>query len=154
MPVNNKTANSKMPDCEQLRLDKQLCFPLYVCSKEVIRRYKPFLDEIGLTYTQYLVMLVLWEAGDHTVKELGTRLYLDSGTLTPLLKKMEQTGLVNRERDEMDIRSVIVSLTAKGRELREKAAEIPAKIGTCVGISEQEAQELYRLLYRVMDSLQ
>lgn len=154
MPVNNKTANSKMPDCEQLRLDKQLCFPLYVCSKEVIRRYKPFLDEIGLTYTQYLVMLVLWEAGDHTVKELGTRLYLDSGTLTPLLKKMEQTGLVNRERDEMDIRSVIVSLTAKGRELREKAAEIPAKIGTCVGITEQEAQELYRLLYRVMDSLQ
>ncbi len=154
MPVNNKTANSKMPDCEQLRLDKQLCFPLYVCSKEVIRRYKPFLDEIGLTYTQYLVMLVLWEAGDHTVKELGTRLYLDSGTLTPLLKKMEQTGLVNRERDEMDIRSVIVSLTVKGRKLRERAAEIPAKIGTCVGITEQEARELYRLLYRVMDSLQ
>ena len=94
-----------------LRLDHQLCFPLYACAKEIVRRYKPFLDEIGLTYTQYITMMVLWEKKQVSVKELGESLFLDSGTLTPLLKKMEQKGLLTRERSKEDERVLLVTIT-------------------------------------------
>ena len=137
---------------DALKLENQLCFPLYACAKEVIRMYKPLLDEIGLTYTQYIAMMVLWEVQELTVKELGDFLYLDSGTLTPLLKKMETQGLVTRIRNVSDERSVIVSLTEKGMLLRERAAEIPAKMGSCIPLSPDEAKTLYDLLYKVLNS--
>ena len=137
-----------------LLLQNQLCFPLYAVSKEVVRLYKPFLDEIGLTYTQYIAMLVLWEKQAQTVKELGEHLYLDSGTLTPLLKKMEAQGLVNRQRNAADERSVIVSLTEKGRALREKALSIPEKIGSCLPLTREESKTLYQLLYRMLYAIE
>ena len=139
---------------ESLLLKNQLCFPLYAVSKEVVRLYKPFLDEIGLTYTQYIAMMVLWEKRSLTVKELGEYLYLDSGTLTPLLKKMEAQGLVTRQRNAADERSVIVSLTAEGDNLRDSAAKIPEKIGGCLPLSKQEAATLYRLLYQVLHGIE
>ncbi|MEN6593524.1 MAG: MarR family transcriptional regulator [Clostridiaceae bacterium] len=139
---------------EALKLENQLCFPLYACAKEVVRLYKPFLDEIGLTYTQYIAMLVLWETDLLTVKELGEKLCLDSGTLTPLLKKMESQGLLNRSRNAADERSVIVSLTAKGRDLRERAVSIPERLGSCLPLTADEAKTLYTLLYKVLDGIQ
>ena len=139
---------------EALKLENQLCFPLYACAKEVVRLYKPFLDEIGLTYTQYIAMLVLWETDLLTVKELGEKLCLDSGTLTPLLKKMESQGLLNRSRNAADERSVIVSLTAKGRDLRERAVSIPERLGSCLPLTADEAKTLYALLYKVLDGIQ
>ena len=139
---------------DALLLQNQLCFPLYAVSKEVVRLYKPFLDEIGLTYTQYIAMLVLWETDLLTVKELGKKLCLDSGTLTPLLKKMESQGLLNRSRNAADERSVIVSLTAKGRDLRERAVSIPERLGSCLPLTADEAKTLYALLYKVLDGIQ
>jgi len=136
---------------DALKLENQLCFPLYACAKEVVRMYKPLLDEIGLTYTQYIAMMVLWEVQELTVKELGDFLYLDSGTLTPLLKKMETQGLVTRTRNVSDERSVIVSLTEEGMLLREKAAGIPAKMGSCIPLSPDEVKTLYDLLYKVLN---
>lgn len=111
-----------------LHLDNQLCFALYACAREVTKLYRPFLDELGLTYTQYVTMLVLWEKDGIAVKTLGERLHLDSGTLTPLLKKLEASGLILRERDREDERSVIVRLTAEGQALRERAAAIPGQV--------------------------
>ena len=127
---------------EALRLDNQLCFPLYACAKEIVRRYKPFLDEIDLTYTQYIVMMVLWEEREINVKELGSRLYLDSGTLTPVLKRLEQKGLITRQRDDKDERVLIVSIT--------KEVEIPVKMAGCVSLEPQDAAELYRLLHKLL----
>jgi MarR family transcriptional regulator, organic hydroperoxide resistance regulator len=138
---------------EVLLLKNQLCFPLYACAKEVIKKYKPFLDEIGLTYTQYIAMMVLWEQKMLTVKQLGEYLYLDSGTLTPLLKKMEAQGLVTRQRAATDERSVIVTITEQGEQLKEQAVLIPAKIGQCISLSPEEAQNLYRLLYKVLEQV-
>ncbi len=138
---------------DALKLENQLCFPLYACAKEVVRMYKPLLDEVGLTYTQYIAMMVLWEKKELTVKELGYSLYLDSGTLTPLLKKMETQGFVSRIRNASDERSVIVSLTEKGMLLREKASEIPSKLGSCIPLSPEEAKTLYDLLYKVLNSV-
>ena len=135
---------------EALRLDNQLCFPLYACAKEIVRRYKPFLDEIDLTYTQYIVMMVLWEEREINVKELGSRLYLDSGTLTPVLKRLEQKGLITRQRDDKDERVLIVSITKEGDELKDKAVEIPVKMAGCVSLEPQEAAELYRLLHKLL----
>lgn len=137
-------------DYEQLKLENQLCFPLYACSREIIRLYKPFLDEIGLTYTQYIVMMVLWERKLVTVKKLGGLLYLDSGTLTPLLKKMAAAGLLTRRRDKEDERSVLVELTEAGEQLRDRAAKIPGKIAACVPLNKEDASELYRLLYLIL----
>ena len=139
---------------DALLLKNQLCFPLYAVSKEVVRLYKPFLDEIGLTYTQYIAMLVLWEKRSVTVKQLGEYLYLDSGTLTPLLKKMEAQGLVSRQRNAADERSVIVSLTQAGDALRDRAADIPERIGKCIPVSSEEAESLYRLLYKILHAMQ
>ena len=135
---------------EALRLDNQLCFPLYACAKEIVRRYKPFLDEIDLTYTQYIVMMVLWEEREINVKELGNRLYLDSGTLTPVLKRLEQKGLITRQRDDKDERVLIVSITKEGDELKDKAVEIPVKMAGCVSLEPQDAAELYRLLHKLL----
>ncbi len=135
---------------DKLKIDNQLCFPLYACSREIVRLYKPFLDEIGLTYTQYIAMMVLWERKQLTVKQLGEILYLDSGTLTPLLKKMESSGLLSRSRDKADERSVIVRLTDQGEELKERAVLIPEKISQCVPLNPEESKQLYHLLYKIL----
>ena len=136
---------------ELLKLENQLCFPLYAGAKEVVRLYKPFLDQIGLTYTQYIAMMVLWEKRVANVKTLGESLYLDSGTLTPLLKKLEQRGLVRRERSAEDERNVVVRLTDAGDALREKAADIPAHMRACLPLNDDETATLYSLLYRVLE---
>lgn len=135
---------------EALLLENQLCFPLYACSREVIKLYKPCLDQLDLTYTQYIAMLVLWEKKSLTVKELGNALFLDSGTLTPLLKKMEAKGLLSRRRSSDDERSLIVTLTEAGEALRDRAVEVPQKMAQCVNLSREESIELYRLLYKLL----
>lgn len=135
-----------------LKLENQLCFPLYAASKEVVRRYKTFLDEIDLTYTQYIVMLAMWEKNKITVKELGESLYLDSGTLTPVLKKLEVKGYVSRSRSKEDERNLDVSLTSQGRQLREEAVDIPSKVRKCIDLNSEEALKLYELLYKVLKS--
>lgn len=133
-----------------LKLDRQLCFPLYACARDVVKRYTPFLNELGLTYTQYIALMALWERKSMTVKELGETLYLDSGTLTPLLKRMEQEELVVRQRSAADERSVIVSITDKGEGLKEKCSHIPLEVAKCFRLTEEEAVTLYRLLYRIL----
>ncbi len=135
-----------------LALDNQLCFPLYAASKEVTRRYKPFLDPLGLTYTQYVTMMALWEKDSVSVKELGKRLYLDSATLTPLLKRLESHGYIMRQRSKEDERSVIISLTQEGRDLREKALEVPKGIGSCIRMDPQDALQLKALLTKMLDA--
>ena len=144
-----------MPDdnYNQLKLENQLCFPLYACSKEVVRRYKPFLDELDLTYTQYITMMVMWDKKSINVKDLGKRLYLDSGTLTPLLKKLEKKGYIKRRRSEKDERNLIVTITEKGENLKEKAAEVPLKMEQCVNLSQDEAKTLYVLLYKLLNEM-
>ena len=119
-------------DYDALKLENQLCFPLYACSRSIVNLYMPFLKPLGLTYTQYIVFLVLWEQDGITVGELGSKLHLDNGTITPLLKKMQDKGYVTRQRSKSDERVVIVSLTDEGRALREEAVKIPASIGQCV----------------------
>lgn len=138
---------------EKLKICNQLCFPLYACSKEIVRRYKPFLDPLDLTYTQYIAMMVLWEEKEITVKALGQRLYLDSGTLTPLLKKLEQKGYVQRIRSKDDERNLIIRLTDEGEQLKQTAVEIPSQMGKCVCLSTEEAQTLYSLLYKMLGDL-
>ena len=135
---------------DALKLENQLCFPLYACSREIIKQYKPFLDEIDLSYTQYIAMMVLWEKESVTVKELGEALYLDSGTLTPLLKKMEAKGLITRRRSEEDERSLIVRLTEEGEALKDQALAVPYKMSGCVRLEPEEAQDLYRILYKLL----
>lgn len=139
---------------EALKLENQLCFPLYACSREVIKRYRPFLDRIGLTYTQYVAMMVFWEAESISVKELGQRLYLDSGTLTPVLKALEQKGYITRRRSAEDERILIAALTETGRALQEAAAEIPQQLGQCLRMRPEDAQMLYRLLYQLLGSIE
>ena len=136
-----------------LKLENQLCFPLYACSKEIVRRYKPYLDKLDLTYTQYITMMVLWERKELNVKELGKQLFLDSGTLTPVLKKLESKGYVNRTRSTRDERNLIVSITEKGEALKDQAIDVPKQMGQCFNLSQEEAYELYRLLYKLMDDL-
>lgn len=133
-----------------LKLENQLCFPLYACSREIVKRYKPFLDEIGLTYTQYIAMMVLWEKKRVNVKELGECLYLDSGTLTPLLKKLEAKGFVTRVRSEKDERNLVVAITDEGEKLKEKAIEIPFRIADCTNLTAEEGRQLYGILYKIL----
>ena len=133
-----------------LKLENQLCFPLYACSKEIVKRYKPYLDKLGLTYTQYITMMVLWEHDRMNVKELGRYLYLDSGTLTPVLKTLEQKGFVSRHRDEQDERVLEVTLTPEGNAMRDKAVDIPKQMGKCVNLKPEEAKTLYELLYKIL----
>lgn len=139
---------------DALKLENQLCFPLYACSRNVIREYKPFLDRLDLTYTQYIAMLVLWERGSLTVKELGEALYLDSGTLTPLLKKLEAKGLINRKRSTADERNLILNLTKAGNAMREEAASIPGELAKKVPLTQEEARTLYDLLYKVLGNME
>lgn len=133
-----------------LKLENQLCFPLYACARETIKLYKPYLDAIGLTYTQYITMMVLWERTSVTAKELGDALFLDSGTLTPLLKKMEAKGLLTRRRSAADERSLVVTVTEAGMALRDEAADIPRKMAARLVISPDETEILYRILYRML----
>lgn len=135
---------------DALKLENQLCFPLYACAREVVKRYKPCLDEIDLTYTQYIAMMVLWEYRQITSKQLGERLYLDSGTLTPVLKKLEEKGLVTRSRDPQDERNLMVCLTEKGEALKIPAARIPPRMAGCVHITPAEARTLHSLLYKLL----
>lgn len=136
-----------------LNLRDQLCFSLYVCSKEIVRRYKPFLSDIGLTYTQYITMMVLWEQKRIKVHELGKFLYLDSGTLTPLLKLLEKEGFVVRERNSDDERVVYVSLTKKGEKLKEKAMSVPQKICSCVNLTTEDRENLKKSLEKLLAKL-
>lgn len=135
---------------EALKLGNQLCFPLYACSREIIKRYKPFLDELDLTYTQYITMMVLWEKKTINVKTLGDALYLDSGTLTPLLKKLEAKGLVSRERSLDDGRNLIVTITEQGEALKERAVTVPFEIAKCTSITAEDAAALYQILYKIL----
>ena len=138
---------------DQLKLENQLCFPLYACAKEVVKQYTPLLDALGITYTQYLVMLALWQYGDTNVKTLGERLFLDSGTLTPLLKKLATQGLLVRTRSSQDERNVLVHLTSAGEQMKELARNIPQQMRTCIPLDEQESMTLYHLLYKVLGQL-
>ena len=133
-----------------LKLENQLCFPLYACSREIVKRYKPFLDQIDLTYTQYIAMMVMWERKSVNVKELGECLYLDSGTLTPLLKKLEAKGFVTRMRSDKDERNLVVAITAEGEKLKEKAVEIPLQIAGCTNLTAEEGMMLYSILYKML----
>lgn len=138
---------------DSLKLQNQLCFPLYACAKEVTKRYQPLLNKIDLTYTQYIVMMVMWEQKQINVKHLGEMLFLDSGTLTPLLKKLEVKGYITRTRNEQDERSVIISVTQKGIDLRKKAKDIPEEIGKCVNLTQEEAMTLYKILYKILGTI-
>ena len=138
---------------EHMRLENQLCFPLYACAREVVKRYKPFLDAIDLTYTQYVTMMVLWESGEATSKAIGERLHLDSGTLTPVIKKLAEKGLVTRRRSAEDERNLVVAITAAGRALRERAVDIPGQVGRCLCLSPEEAGALHGILYRLLGNL-
>ncbi len=138
---------------DSLMLKNQLCFPLYACSKEIIKKYKPFLDPLGLTYTQYITLMALWEENGVTVKALGEKLYLDSGTLTPLLKKMETQGLVTRERSPQDERNVYIRLTDSGLALKDDALAVPKQIGSCISLSREEAVSLQQMLNKILKQL-
>ena len=136
-----------------LKLENQLCFPLYACSKEVIRKYKPLLDRLDLTYTQYIAMMVLWEKERASVGQLGETLHLDAGTLTPLLKRLEKAGYVTRERSKEDERITIIAITPEGDALKEECKDIPIKMASGkMPLSGEEAEELYRLLYKFLES--
>ncbi len=139
-----------MENYEILKLEKQVCFPLYACSKEIVKRYTPLLDEINLTYTQYITMMVLWEKEEVNVKELGKYLYLDSGTLTPVLKKLEQKGYVTRKRDTKDERVLNVAVTEKGMLLRENALQIPSRVGEGIQMTRDELITLNTLLRKLL----
>ncbi len=139
-----------MSKYDALKLDNQLCFPLYAASREVIKRYRPFLDELDITYTQYITMMVFWEKREINVKELGKILFLDSGTLTPVLKSLESKGYAHRYRSKEDETILMVEITPAGEALEEKAADIPAKVGGCVALKPEEAMQLHSLLYKVL----
>ena len=139
-----------MSMADELILDNQLCFALYVCSKEIIRKYKPYLDPLGLTYTSYIAMMALWEKDGVLVKDLGSRLFLDSGTLTPLLKKMEKDGFICRNHSTDDERSIIITLTQKGRELKEKCRDIPKNVACCAKLSKENADVIRTYLHSIM----
>ena len=139
-------------DREAMKLENQLCFPLYAAARQVTGLYTPVLRPLGLTYTQYIVFLVLWEKDGLAVGEIGEKLMLDNGTLSPLLKKMEQAGYVERQRSSEDERVVVITLTEAGRALREKAKDIPAKVAGCIDLPPEKAQTLYSLLYEYLDN--
>ena len=138
---------------ECLKLENQLCFPLYACAKEVVRRYRPLLDELGITYTQYITMMVMWEHRSMSVKDIGEVLCLDSGTLTPLLKKLEEKGYIVRRRDDNDERILVASVTEEGLALRDKAVNIPREIASCIPLQAKDAIELARILNELKKNL-
>ena len=136
-------------DC--LKLNNQLCFPLYACARESIKFYTPHLEKIGLTYTQYITMMVLWERKSLTAKELGHILYLDSGTLTPLLKKLEAKNLLTRKRSETDERNLIVTVTEAGENLKDQALHIPVEMIKCINLEKDEIRAMYHMLYKMLE---
>ena len=136
-----------------LKLENQICFPLYACAKEVVKAYKPYLDELDLTYTQYITMMVMWEHKELRVKDVGKRLYLDSSTLTPLLKRLEEKGYVTRHRSTEDERDLIVTITDKGEALKEKAITVPERLSACIEMDPEKSQILYDLLYELIGKL-
>ncbi len=135
---------------EAMKLTNQLCFPLYAAARCVTGLYTPWLKPLGLTYTQYLVFLVLWEQDGIPVGEICEKLMLDNGTVSPLLKKMEKAGYITRSRSQEDDRIVVITLTDQGRDLQEQAKDIPEKVGSCIDLPPEEAQELYKLLYELL----
>ena len=135
---------------DALKLENQLCFPLYAAAREVVKRYRPYLDELDLTYTQYITMMVIWEQNEITVKALGEKLFLDSGTMTPVLKSLESKGYVTRKRSSTDERSVSVYLTDSGEALKERAVEVPAKVARCIKLDADEVIKLYEILYKIL----
>ena len=140
--------------CEQLRLENQLCFPLYACAKEVIRQYRKPLEDLNLTYTQYIVMMVLWEYGGMTEGELGKKVHLDSGTLAPLLKRLEKLGLIERIRPENNERKLFLALTPEGEALRQKALSVPSAMRGCIQMPKEELLLLRELLNEALRSME
>lgn len=138
---------------ESLRLENQLCFPLYACAKEVVRQYRKPLEALNLTYTQYIVMMVFWEFGGMTEGELGRKVHLDSGTLAPLLKRLEKQGLVERIRPDSNERKLFVSLTEKGEALKEKATAVPIAMRGCIDLSPEELIQLKYLLDKALSKM-
>ncbi len=138
---------------EAPRLADQICFPLYACAKEVVRQYRKPLEELNLTYTQYIVMMVLWEHGDMTEGQLGEKVHLDSGTLAPLLKRLEKAGYINRVRPENNENKLFLSLTAEGESLKEKALDVPSQMQGCIPLSEDELYLLRDLLNRALTEM-
>ncbi len=139
---------------ESLRLKNQICFPLYAASREVIKQYRPYLDAINLTYTQYIAMMVFWEEKKISVKDLGKKLFLDSGTLTPVLKSLEAKGFISRSRSAEDERVLIAEITGEGEKLREQAKTVPESVAGCVRLEPDEAMQLYQLLYKLLGNLE
>lgn len=131
---------------DSLRLENQICFPLYACAKEVVRQYRKPLEKLGLTYTQYVVMMVLWEFGGMTEGELGRKVFLDSGTLAPLLKRMEKQGLITRVRPETNERKLFIELTAEGEALKDRATQVPCEMEDCLNLAQDEQRKLKELL--------
>ena len=144
---------SEMSCYDILRLENQLCFPLYACSKEVIRRYREPLEKLNLTYTQYIVMMTFWEYGGMTEGELGEKVLLDSGTLAPLLKRLEKQGLVKRARMEGNERKLFVTLTEEGEALKEKALAVPYAMGGCIDLPQEDLIQLKKLLDKALAGL-
>ena len=143
-----------MEQYESLKLKNQLCFPIYLCSKEIIRKYTPYLNKLNLTYTQYIVMMYLWENKKTNVKELGKTLLLDSNTLTPLLKKLEQKEYKIKTKSEKEERNKIIKLTKKGEQLKQQALEIPKQIGKCINLEKEETIILYKILYKILENIE
>ena len=143
-----------MDSFDVLKLENQLCFPLYAASREIIKYYRPHLEKLDLMYTQYVAMMVFWEQKQISVRDLGKRLFLDSGTLTPVLKSLEAKGYVKRYRCPEDERVLIVEITPEGEALREQALEVPGKVACCVKLAPEESLQLYTLLYRLLDGLE
>ena len=140
-------------DLPQLHLDSQLCFPLYVAARKVVNHYTPLFKPLGITYTQYIVLLALWESGSATVGDLCRRLYLDNGTITPLLKKMEECGYIARSRSKQDERVVTITVTSQGWDLRQQVKDIPFQVGGCIPLRHDEAYDLYKLLHKLIQSM-
>ncbi|MBO4901708.1 MAG: MarR family transcriptional regulator [Lachnospiraceae bacterium] len=136
---------------EAMKLENQICFPLYAAARNIVNRYAQFLKPLGLTYTQYIVFLVLWEQDEITVGEICSRLMLDNGTISPLLKKMQQAGYIEKKRSREDDRVVVIALTQEGRQLQRKAKDIPLKMMGCVSLPEEKGRELYALLHELID---
>lgn len=137
---------------DSLKLKNQLCFPLYAASREIVKRYRPYLDTLNLTYTQYITMMVFWEEKRINVKELGKKLFLDSGTLTPVLKSLEGKGYVHRYRSTTDERVLLVEITPAGEALKEQALSIPQSVFDGLSLSVDEADHLYHLLYQILNT--
>ncbi len=138
---------------DAIRLENQLCFPLYACAKEVVRQYREPLEKLGLTYTQYIVMMAFWEFGGMSEKALGEKVRLDSGTLAPLLKRLEKQGYVKRVRPESDERQLFISLTEAGEALKEEAVRVPGAMNGCIDLPQEELLQLKRLLDKALKNM-